>query len=110
MIDIIVPADPNAGISETTDLRVADHEPWCTAHVNGDDHLKDTDLEIGGTGWCATGTKAHGIQVEIVSDVDTLDGASGIEIYGPGETWLTAAQVRDVAAELLRAAALLEQS
>lgn len=107
MNDIIVPTSQNAGISEVADLRVA-HETWCTAHVNGTDHLKDSDVEIGGPGWCATVTEVHAVRVEITSDIDTLGGQSGIEIYAPGDKYLTAAQVRDVARELLRMADVLD--
>jgi hypothetical protein len=77
------------------------HEPWCTQHV---DDGPEQDM----VGWCAARTITNRVEVEIVSDIETLDGATGIEIYAPGEHYLTADQVREVAAALLEAARIIE--
>ena len=84
----------SVSIQETTDQRVSEitHEPWCTAHV-------DAGPEAGPIGWCSTATVVHGAHVQLAIDVEELEGR--VEIYAPSDTWLSAAQAREVANAIL---------
>jgi hypothetical protein len=85
----------------TTTATEVRHEPWCTKHVNG------TPSE-GTEGWCESRSVTHNVEIGLLTNVDGLNRDVGIEIYSADDNYLTAAQAREVAAELVRASMLTE--
>lgn len=85
----------------TTTATETQHQPWCTEHV-------DPNPQEGVSGWCVAKSVTHGVEADLASGVDSLNGGSGIEIYASGQDVITAAQAREVALALVRASLVLE--
>ena len=73
------------------------HEPWCNDHVDGV-----------GESWCS-----HEVRIgEVIVEVDQQEGQDGprLCLWGANDEAISAQQARQVAAELIKAAEVLEAS
>jgi hypothetical protein len=54
------------------------------------------------SGWCVARTVIHDVEIELISDVDSLDGANSIEVWAPSGRFLTPENARHLAVQLVR--------